>query len=391
MKRLDNGCSRNAVRKVIFSLFLMLLSSTAQAGRFCRYVHSQGDVIFDLILSQSSQAQRRNLREWHLAHFFYDRKDMVTNVAMGTPAPAKFRERGEDSFLGYMFARNEITKKPWQEVFTVEGLTQIQKDTLMSHRGENTRREFGIVSTKNSEGTSSTELGQLRKTGVVAKVSDPNRSPNPEILTHSVELKGRSPRTWRELERENSYLKYIGGYVEYARIQNWRSVRSQLSEKMISALEKEETRKQPFDPARETVLNLRQKYISELVEFELNQFRKVLGDSTKSKEQLLEAIAKMHWKILSIHPFFNGNGRTVRLLTERALQEMGLPSPIWTHFEQDVYRSLEEFTQILKDSVRLSQYFQEKVKGEVRRGAPISNLKKYDDQLLRWSDDYPRD
>lgn len=62
--------------------------------------------------------------------------------------------------------------------------------------------------------------------------------------------------------------------------------------------------------------------------------KKLEGDlkywlSAKSKMDRKEAIARFHERLLTIHPFSNGNGRTSRILAEHICKYEGIPIPTW--------------------------------------------------------------
>jgi hypothetical protein len=56
-------------------------------------------------------------------------------------------------------------------------------------------------------------------------------------------------------------------------------------------------------------------------------------------------------KFVSIHPFYNGNGRTSRIIMERILAEAGFPPPILRNQELDLYLSEAEWVQEVYDGV----------------------------------------
>lgn len=85
--------------------------------------------------------------------------------------------------------------------------------------------------------------------------------------------------------------------------------------------------------------------ISESLQDFVNDHMKTL-DSFSSKEQkadaLLMASRVQRW-VVSIHPFFNGNGRIARLMMDYALNSLGLPTPILSNHSDDLYKSESEW------------------------------------------------
>lgn len=62
---------------------------------------------------------------------------------------------------------------------------------------------------------------------------------------------------------------------------------------------------------------------------------KLLGDlrywqtTSAADMPILERAARLHHRLVKIHPFRNGNGRHARLLTDVYLKSQGQPSPVW--------------------------------------------------------------
>lgn len=42
-----------------------------------------------------------------------------------------------------------------------------------------------------------------------------------------------------------------------------------------------------------------------------------------------ELLARFHLRLITVHPFFNGNGRISRILTEHLSQKLGFVEPLW--------------------------------------------------------------
>jgi Fic family protein len=50
---------------------------------------------------------------------------------------------------------------------------------------------------------------------------------------------------------------------------------------------------------------------------------------------ILEKAARIHHRLVSIHPFENGNGRFSRLISDRYLKACGSAYPIWPALEHE--------------------------------------------------------
>jgi len=61
----------------------------------------------------------------------------------------------------------------------------------------------------------------------------------------------------------------------------------------------------------------------------LERMQKVYGSMPDPRQRLLAAFA-LHHRLAWVHPFPDGNGRVVRLLTHLQLFKLGLASPLWS-------------------------------------------------------------
>ncbi|WJK09918.1 Fic family protein [Pseudomonas fluorescens] len=61
----------------------------------------------------------------------------------------------------------------------------------------------------------------------------------------------------------------------------------------------------------------------------LNRMQQVYGRLPDARSRLL-AVMIYHHRLAWVHPFVDGNGRTVRLVTHLQLQKLGLVSPLWS-------------------------------------------------------------
>lgn len=61
----------------------------------------------------------------------------------------------------------------------------------------------------------------------------------------------------------------------------------------------------------------------------LNRMQQVYGRVPDARSRLISVMA-YHHRLAWVHPFVDGNGRTVRLLTHLQLQKLGLVSPLWS-------------------------------------------------------------
>jgi Fic family protein len=63
--------------------------------------------------------------------------------------------------------------------------------------------------------------------------------------------------------------------------------------------------------------------------------------------RLLPDLGGMHHRFLWIHPFLDGNGRTVRLLTHQRLRRIGIGSPLWA-ISRGLARNVDRYKALLQ-------------------------------------------
>ncbi len=92
----------------------------------------------------------------------------------------------------------------------------------------------------------------------------------------------------------------------------------------------------------------------------------------------LTAAAKLHMGLVEIHPFLDGNGRTVRLLTQKLLQENGLPAfPLLSEnkYTRAVHASMKQ-----RNLTPFENYLREQIcaatKPEFKKGEEIEEIAK---------------
>ena len=169
-------------RLLIFILgFLFLQSLFAQ--EMCRHLFSEGaekhlessqtvrqskakyvEAVIKKAKAKLSRPDFLRFRDWYFSHFFYGRTQILMG-AMENPndyTPQGFVSRGQDPFLAYMIAREKVFDQDLQEVLTIKGLSEIQKDLIEEHDSEEVYDEYGRVSTKSSERTAKADQGSIR-------------------------------------------------------------------------------------------------------------------------------------------------------------------------------------------------------------------------------------
>ena len=93
-------------------------------------------------------------------------------------------------------------------------------------------------------------------------------------------------------------------------------------------------------------------------EFEKNFLFKFTPCSSKSENELIEALAKVHAEFIIIHPFREGNGRAARLLTTLMAVQAGFP-PL--NFKMIERRKHREYIAAVQASVGQNYGFMEEI------------------------------
>lgn len=76
------------------------------------------------------------------------------------------------------------------------------------------------------------------------------------------------------------------------------------------------------------------------------------GAAGFSTTDFLTAVAKLQLWIPAIHPFFNGNGRTSRLLMDRILLSVGLPAPMLRNQDIDYFFTPAEWSREIHEGIQ---------------------------------------
>ncbi|MGC0774820.1 MAG: Fic family protein [Candidatus Acidiferrum sp.] len=78
----------------------------------------------------------------------------------------------------------------------------------------------------------------------------------------------------------------------------------------------------------------------------LARFEEAYNPRNLSKISQIVAVAASHHRFLWIHPFFDGNGRVVRLMSHAVLKKMGIGSSLWS-VARGLARSVERYKALL--------------------------------------------
>lgn len=83
-------------------------------------------------------------------------------------------------------------------------------------------------------------------------------------------------------------------------------------------------------------------------------FKRLHSDlrAVKNDDDLILAVARMQKHLLIVHPFLDGNGRTIRLLGDMIFERHGLPPPVLLR-EQEISLSVEQIAKDMKTGMRI--------------------------------------
>lgn len=144
-----------------------------------------------------------------------------------------------------------------------------------------------------------------------------------ELIENTIANKKPSNETWQELENINIALKFIDTYVQKDSLIN-RAFISELHKIVVKDLHRDGDRT-PGSYRNDDVAisNSEHKPIApHLIQDYMDELFSFINTKRESKYNLL-VTATVHHRFVWIHPFRNGNGRVVRLLTYAMLVSQG--------------------------------------------------------------------
>lgn len=279
--------------------------------------------------------------------------------------PTRYQKNGERPFDGYIAARKALSGMKLDEM----DLSQIKQLHRILMSRESAREDSGKIfqtdrtPARNSGALKDSELGEIRNQPVGFEVAGQHL---PE---------GYSPisKTVNRLLQINPYLdKTRDGFLAYAPLAKWRSFdnRKPLSTDLIRKIQKIETEKghealkNKIDPE---VQEAQHDFLVELTHRAWENAKRDIQSATTQGE-LMDAVGKFQRDFVSIHPFFDGNGRMARLLTEKLLEERGLPPPLYTHWGEDLTLTRKEHSDYLGRAVMLSKEFHNQLSNNLKSG-----------------------
>jgi hypothetical protein len=307
----------------------------------------------------------RKFEAYYYSHFFFSRDEIIaeaTQEGRRIGPPTRYNKYGEAPFDGYLKAREGLEGKAKTDPLTIADIKAAQR-ALMSKESVSPesvgRRFLGLVKgkTRNSEASLDGDLGVIRDIQVGYKPMSESTGNGHVVLSDGTRLTA-SPLLNSELSQVNPLIAWdpAAGRVRYAELRRWKVFESRLSKGLrhrLNGLDKKSPDWLVSQGFARTRAELVRAMVTELLEDSLRTLGKSLKRA-KTQAEVISAIASFQYDFISIHPFFNGNGRTGRLLAEALLERYGLPPPLWSQWGQDVALSRQDFIELFRDSVFLS-------------------------------------
>jgi len=204
-----------------------------------------------------------------------------------------------------------------------------------------------------------------------------------EYIETKIDEREEQPETIQEIKNMEKTLEFIDQNINDYPIN--RMFLSELHKLIVNAIEKEGS-KNPGDYRKHNVMIKGAKHVppeSCLVDEYMDELVTFINHNNTPKYDLLKT-ALTHHRFVWIHPFDNGNGRAVRLLTYAMLVKQGFnvhlgriinPTAVFCHDRQKYYESLERADE--GDDEGLLSWCEYMLDGLKREIEKVDNLSDY--------------
>lgn len=148
---------------------------------------------------------------------------------------------------------------------------------------------------------------------------------------------------------------------------------SKLSEKDLQALQKR------HEELVKNKTEITKKVIDAMVDERMTWFtgqRKSIGkiNTLEKLDKYIDLLAEFQRDLISIHPLTDGNGRVTReFALSYALMREGFPPPRLLDQEADMYKSKDEWKNIIKHGILASDFLVDDLSERIRYGLPLEN------------------
>lgn len=346
----------------LISAFILTLSGVpAQAQNSCKSVHLEGfatssnfveasglrewaeiQIRYTQSAKELPKAQARDQKIIYDAAFFFDlvhvREMFVTAIRTGKKLNVTelIRRYGDRKF----FFTDKFEGPFANYVKTV--------DWLEGSKPEVTVETFKEINRRMLEGRTLVRLTESQK-GQFREISVAGYLKNKGDVITAAHEKNYS---------ENIYLNFIGHSIVFSTVLRKNPMQLERIRRQDPALASEVSKfqkenKDHNDPA---YASLEQRAIQALVAERFSWFHKQkleMGAITnKNAERYVEVVAKFQRDLVSIHPFWDGNGRTTRMLMNYLLVKENLPPSRIKDPNMDLNASLGQWQNAVKEGIR---------------------------------------
>lgn len=327
------------------------------------------------LLSQAKEklepSRAASFTKWFLGQFAEDAIVNFEDQYLGRQrtefpeGPSRYNKNGERPFDGYLAARDYLAGLSLDEI----GISDILKTHHLLMSRESIRADKGKVfqldgrPARNSQGLNDSDLGRARNENVGFDVDGKH-------LPQGVSAVGK---TIFNLIYSNPQLSNERpGFVGYASLSGWARIdrRTPLSNGLVYRIRQLEKKYGTKALDRSEDPEVKETYRAFLEELTARMWEEAKTDIKKAStaQEAISAAAHFQRNLASVHPFLDGNGRLVRVLTEKLLESRGLPSPLYVHWGEDLALDRGESEAHLARSVLLSKQFQAELENSLGSG-----------------------
>ncbi|MFM8269093.1 MAG: Fic family protein [Pseudomonadota bacterium] len=334
----------------------------------------------DLIKKASEQlspTEAKAFSDWLLGQFAEDALVNFEDHFLGRQrteypeGPIRYNKNGERPFEGYIAARNYLMGLSLDsiELSSIKELHRklMSRDSIRGDKGKVFQSDGRPA--RNSQGLLDSELGVIRDENVGFEVDGKH-------LPQGVSAVGK---TIAHLLHLNPFLKKTrDGFLSYAPLTHWYQIdaRRELTPELVKKITALKTKYGEEGLARTDLPEIKavqREFLQELATRIWDDARKEVKKA-QTKKEVIEAVARFQRDFASVHPFVDGNGRVVRLLSEKLLETQGLTSPLYVHWGEDVTLNRHESEQHLAQSILLSQQFQTELERALNSGSGFEEV-----------------
>ena len=352
------------------------LSSTNLSGRALRTDHySLATQIMSRAEKRLSPSEFDHFQHWYYDHFFSDLEETLVDNSLSSHRRSlpttRYNRYGQTPFSWYRSAREYLFSKNIEDV-DFETMQSVQRIMLTGKKESKMTLGDYLTFWRRSEFTPPSWIGKPRNRPVYYMGIGQELRLGRDLFRISDGSAVPQPKTLEEVAKNNDKLQVNeeGGLVkwEYTPLGHWERYRKYLPEDLILDIESlvAEKGKAFLDQKSSVTKKLRRRFYTALTNRIQESVKEIM--SSKTEAEVIEKVGSFYYDMMSWHLFMNGNGRSVRLLSERMLESFNLPPPIWSFMGEDVVLKKSDFIKLMKDGVLLSKHFHQELDAVTRVG-----------------------